>query len=151
MTGLTLQVATFALLLFTTYLSIQTQLFQVRTSIRESLEQIDDFQLETDLKFNAILHRFSYKGPWSRSRIFVKWRTPGADASMSSNHEQVLYWLDQQGKSDLFACLKDEASVSDFEETDHGILFTIQSKDPVKVRRVVETVYETIERSHADS
>jgi hypothetical protein len=149
MAGFTLQIATFILLLFTTYLSIQTQLFQVRTAIRESLEQIDDFQLEEDLKLKAILYRFSYRGRWSQSRIFIKWRTPGADASMSSNHEQVLYWLDQQGESDFIERLETENSVSDVKKTDHGMLFTIQSKDPVKVRQVVETVFEAIENSYA--
>lgn len=149
MAGLGLQVATFVLLLFTTYLSIQTQIFQVRTSIRESLEQLDDYEFSHgSVKLNPILHRFKYRGRWSESEVMIKWRTPGAHATSSSVHGNPFWWLNPRERDDFCRAVENLEKVSDSDWNNRAIWFTIESKDPVTIRRKVETIHRLIETSY---
>lgn len=149
MTGFGLQAATFVLLLFTTYLSIQTQIFQVRTGIRESLEQLDDYEFRRgSLKLKPILHRFKYRGPWSESEVLVKWRNPGNHATTSQIHGNPFWWLKPGEKDDFCRAIENLEKVPECDWDDRAVRFTVQSKDPVVVRRTVETVHRLIETSH---
>jgi hypothetical protein len=149
MTGLGIQDFNFALLLLTAYLSIQAHIFQIRTSIRESLEQLDDYEYAFgSVQLNALLRRFNYRSRWSESEVLIKWRNPGQTANSSRAHGNAFWWLSAKKREEFCRAVENLKKVSGCNSNNDAIWFTVESKNPVTVRRKVETIYRLIETAY---
>lgn len=137
----------FGLLLLTTYLGIQTQIFQRRTSIREALEQMDQMNHAGYSKMKPVLQSFSYRGPWSSTTVAIKIRTlPGGDYASTISTPDSPYWWKAKGMdtSEFQSAIENLPGISRAQIRKHDFILSINSGNPSEVRRYVERVMHTI-------
>lgn len=146
------QIASFLLLILTVYLGIQTQVFQRRTSVRESIEQLDEHTFDrSQIKLKPILHEFRYRGPWSRTVIEIRWRTfnQQGPAGISGPQKAILYWLTPSDRDDFCRALENIPGVASAhweERARQGLLrVSLETGDAVTARRLTEQILETID------
>jgi len=140
------------LLVFTAYLSFQTHVFQVRTQIRESLEEFEDVEIKYGDKLTALLHKFEYFDKYriwrSKTMILIQHRhTREVPASASALHYDIMYWLPEENKEEFLDTLTNIKNVSDAQYSEHGIIITVTTGNAVKVRRISQKVIQIINMS----
>ena len=127
------------LLVFTSLLSYFSYSAQARTGIRESLEQLDDVEINNSYKIKPILHRFNFGPRNPKSVILIKlYKTQYNEATASipgeaSDHlnqddiEQIASELEQE---DEFRALLKNSYVDD-----DGVFFELTTRNAVAIRR----------------
>lgn len=127
------------LLVFTSLLSYFSYSAQARTGIRESLEQLDDVEINSSYKIKPILHRFDF-GPLNpRSIILIKLYGTRYNEAAASIPKEASYQLDAAEIEHLESDLKQEDEFSELIENsyinDDGVFFELTTRNPVAIRR----------------
>ncbi len=153
------------LLLFTGYLSYSSYVFQTRTSIRESLEQLDDVEFRKG-KLRPMLHSYDHSIIRSACIVELKYYRNGRNpASANQLDEAFRFERHRIAKihddmnhgepfdTNVFLSAVEESiptlpKVTDTRVTADGIFIDIESSDAVLIRRrtqeVLECVYRTL-------
>lgn len=149
----------------TIILSYQSIKFQSRTSIRESLEQLDDVEYSSE-KLKPILHKFAFRPLRGHQTIvqlkYYRYSSQPATSSQSGPHlfQGTLYSINRHVESEI---PKDEFlqaisrklstldEVSDIWVEDTGIFLQYETGNSVEVRRRTETVLKNLNEWHTTS
>lgn len=159
MSGVGLQTASFVLLVITAFLSFQTHVFQYRTSIRESLEQLDDVEVTNTVKVRAILNKFDYWGLsiqkllYGKTTLLVKFhsmeRVPEAASDPSCT---MFHWLQDDEVEEFLEELEQSISgISDVKSGDGEFEITIYSRNSVEIRRIASQVTVKIRENRVET
>lgn len=153
MVGFNISTLTLALLIFTSIMSAQAHRFQVQTSIRESVEQLDDIFITNATKMKPIISGFKYLSRWdiynSETEVLVKFYSSRQDlSSVSSPHHEPFFWLNETQKEVLRQALENFETVESVRFTDGGLIFKAKSREAVDIRRATQTVMESIRYSY---
>lgn len=130
-------------------MSIQTKIFQDGTAIRESLEQIDDVIIGPRYRIKAILHDFSYKGPFSTCKVRIKFysmnkiRMPGA--GVPKDPSEIL-----KDKNHLKAYIESTRNVRSMKYTEDGIILSINTIKPIGVRKFTNDILDKINQHYRE-
>ena len=156
-----------AILIFTAVLSYSTRTFQVRTSIRESIEQLEDVELRSG-KLRPILYRFNYAiGGRSTCSVQLKYYKDGRNPASANQPMRKSFFgvvnkiirgvLDEHpARYDInFGKFEDQVAelisgvdgVKNVKNKPNGIIIQIDSGDAVEIRRITEEVLEEIYRT----
>jgi hypothetical protein len=151
-----------ALIGVTILLSYQSFKFQSRTSVRESLEQLDDVEFSKE-KLKPILHEFIYQPiRGSRTIVQLKYYRFGknpASASLSRQNlfSRTFYKLNGRDGSDIPEMRLRDAIVNKLSELDEvvnvwledtGIFIEFDTGNSVEVRRRTEIVLQSLNDWH---
>ncbi|WP_147439944.1 hypothetical protein [Haloarcula sp. Atlit-7R] len=127
------------LLVFTSLLSYFSYSAQARTGIRESLEQLDDVEINNSYKIKPILHRFNFGPRKPKSTILVKlYKTQYNEATASipgvgSDH------LNEKDIEEIASKLKTEGEFRELLKNsyvnDDGVFFELSTRNAVEIRR----------------
>lgn len=147
------------LLIFTAYLGYTSFKFQNRTSIRESLEQLDDVALGTADKIRPILHSFKFRifGESKATVLLRHYAYPNnpAVASITTNplFHSTIYKVTKDEEVDLTREVIEDALVKKVSELrgvddawigEKGIFVVFHSRNAVEVRTRTETAVDTV-------
>lgn len=132
-----LSLLSLGLLVFTSILSYYSYSAQARTSVRESLEQLDDIELDR-YKLKPILHRFEF-GPLNpKSVLLMKVYDTKHDRPDASVPETATDHLDEDDIEEIADRLNESELGDDLEDSyidEDGIYFEIATRNAVAVRR----------------
>lgn len=153
------------LLVLTGYLSYSSYVFQVQTSIRESLEQLEDVELRRG-KVRPILHDFNHSIiSDSRTSVLLKYYHDGRNPAnanqprgpfrcvryhLANHHDKMQAGEpveEEKFLDGLEQSLPDIPGVITVTTNDSGIFLEIDSDDAVFVRRLTEDVMEKVYNS----
>lgn len=141
--GIDFTVVNFFLILITVYLGIQAHIFQIRTSLRESLEQLDPLDVQKGPTLNPLLHEFNYGFPIigrflkiASPSVTIKIRNtpPGGDSPVAT---RLRKWSDF-AYVDIDKIEKRLNSLEGLEAVEidtRELRFNIRSRNPVIVRK----------------
>lgn len=151
------------LLLFTGYLSYSSFKFQTRTSVRESLEQLDDVEFRQE-KLRPILHELKFRPlRGHQTTVHLKYYTFGRAPESASRNAGRLFvqthsQLDsmheendlshQEFKNLLKSALESLDPVDRIEVDDTGIFLRFDTGNPVSVRRRTEQILQKLNEWH---
>jgi len=147
------------LLIFTGSLSYASYVFQKQTSIRESLEQLEDADYRFG-KLRPMLHEFGYI-PFRHCRVVVQLKyyqfgtEPSTAGEMSELFDKFLYRLNgrdsshpdyprEELESDLERTLSNAEYAESVDVNSQGILLTFNTLDAVLIRKNVNQVLQEI-------
>lgn len=147
------------LILGSIYLGYTGYIFQTRTSVRESLEQLDALEYKRE-KLQPILYEFTYTPLW-KSKVVVQLKSykKGDVAGVSSPTKTLHVALHRRGyghkdtgntlsREDYMESIQWELNqiegINDVKVQERDILFTILSTDAVRVRRLTEEAIDSI-------
>lgn len=137
-----------ALLIFTSVLSYFSYSAQARTGIRESLEQIDDVEINNRYKLKPILHRFDF-GPLNpNSTLLIKVYQTQYNESVASIPENATDQLDEE---EIETIVENVLEDSEFRELlgdsylrKDGVYFELDTRNAVAIRRFANKAMEEI-------
>jgi hypothetical protein len=163
MGGLGIQHASLLLLILTTILSLQSRIFQVKTSIRESIEQLDHIVIYSGTKLKPVLRKFRYLPILSvilrKSSI---WSTIYGETEVevihyanaryedvgSEPHINKFSWLNKDdypvNLDVIETALENIDGVHSIKRSNKGYIITIHSRDAVQIRDITQSVMEVI-------
>jgi ribosomal protein L18E len=143
-----LSLLSLGLLVFTTILSYFSYSAQARTGVRESLEQLDDVEINSSYKLKPILHRFEFGPKNPKSVLLIKiYKTQYNEASASVpkaasdqlNEDQIESITDKLYKDDEFHALLQDSGVNG-----DGIFFELATRNAVTARRFANSAMTEI-------
>lgn len=128
------------LLFVTIYLSWQSRIAQKQMGIRQSLEELDDIEIDEHLKIKPLLHSFDYSFRNSKTKVLFKLYEPGTKGRQASKpkkpdyslykQEKQIEWIENQLKG--FDGYDDE--IESLQSDKYGILLTLNTENPVTIR-----------------
>lgn len=134
-----LSLLSLGLLVFTSILSYFSYSAQARTGIRESLEQLDDVEINSTYKLKPILHRFDFSLKDPKSIILVKlYQTQHNEATASIpkkaseqfDEDHIEDVVEELEKDEEFSSVLDDSYVNE-----DGVFFVLTTRNAVKTRR----------------
>ena len=150
------------LLVLTGYLSYTSYIFQMRTGIRESLEQLEDIEIDRS-KLRPILHSFKFsllRG--SKTIVQLKYYSDGRNPANANQPRRLFrserYKLARDhddletnnpiDEADFFRGIGEYITrttpVKDAKAEPMGIMLHIYSDDAVEIRRVTESILDDL-------
>lgn len=134
------------------YLSIGTHVFQVKSGLRESLEQLDDILIGKNSKVNVILYDFNYtplrniipfipsnKHSTLEFRVYV---LNDQNIGGAGTPKEIEYFIKDLDKSNIMS----NETVTEIVETDYSMQIRLESIDTVTCRNVsLDTMIRIIE------
>lgn len=135
-----LSFASIGLLFVAIHLSWQSRIAQKQMRKRQSLEELDDIEMNENLKFKPLLHSFDHSLRDPQTKVLFKFYEPGTKGRMASrpkhpgytvdNQDTQIEWMENQLKNeDLF-----EKEVESIEAEKYGILLSLNTENPVTIR-----------------
>lgn len=152
-----------SLILVTIYLSYQSFKFQTRTSIRESLEQLEDIDFYHE-KFSPILYKFDFRPVRGhRTTVQLKYYSYGRNPASASDNQRDLfnrtfYILNDRDYSGIptkrlrqaiAEKLLEAEAVTDVWTDDTGIFLEYDTGNAVEVRRRTEAIFQSLSNWHS--
>jgi hypothetical protein len=134
-----LSLISLVLLVFTSVLSYFSYSAQARTGIRESLEQLEDVEIDNRYKIKPILHRFSF-GPCNpESVILLKIYQAQYNEATASIPEEASDQLTEEDIEEIVTELNKENEFRDLLKNSYvdedGVSFELTTRNAVAVRR----------------
>lgn len=140
------------LIIGTLYLGIQTAIFQKRTSLRESLEQLDSLYIKKRREYiGVLLHQFDYF-PYRREsavlKFYVRLPTPEekANVGMIRNAEKTLDEVFDKTAEDFL----EYDRVTEAWADESGFYIKTDTVDSVECRELAEQIQIDLELSFVD-
>jgi len=152
------------LLVLTGYLSYTSYVFQKRTGVRESLEQLEDVEYGSG-KLRPILHRFEFT-PFLREKVEVQLKyyhfgkNPASAGVLNDLFQRQLYQLN--GRDSSYSEYRQEDFESDIQEflcdlnycksasvDSEGIVVTFQTTNAVEIRRRVNLIMQKLHKKRS--
>lgn len=156
------------LLILTAYLGYSSFIFQNRTSVRESLEQLGDLELGHDI-LSPILHKYSYSlFRETETVVLLKYYTAGENPARAVRYrkffDRTFYrtfrnrstgddvsWGREEFTAAFQQHLLNEDFADDVRVADEGIYITLNKDSAVEIRRDIERILDHISRIHTTS
>lgn len=135
----------FLLLMFTALLSYRSYVAQTRTGIRESLEQLDDVQLNGSVKIKPILHRFNFGILDPRTELYIKFYNFGQQPASASSLIDDVGMFHPSRSDDMVEYLNSYCpQVESTELRDDGLIIHVSSRNAVEIRRCTDQIMREI-------
>jgi hypothetical protein len=127
------------LLVFTSLLSYFSYSAQARTGIRESLEQLDDVEINNSYKIKPILHRFNFGPIYPKSVILLKLYKTQYNEATASVPEEALDQLNEEDIEEIASEIKEKEEFRELLKNsyvnDDGVFFELTTRNAVAIRR----------------